>query len=155
MIKFKELFESQPTVKELKKILKKEGQVDVILLGTDIWVAVDEIDGDMAYGIDQFDKDVEINLKKEKVKLAEASIAGKMAVQDLNLKEAKTITVDVSHIKDQYGDPEQDMDDFYHMMDQLKKYGLKDKDWWYDGDNIVMPAKYKKELYPWDVEIVG
>ncbi len=70
--------------------------------------------------------------------------------------ESKTINIDVSELINTYSDGgEQEHDDFYYMLQQLKQYGLKDRDWEYgDGDVIKIPAKYKKELKPWNVKIL-
>ena len=69
MTKFKDLIEvSKVKIKDLQKIIKKDGQV-MIITQDDIVVAIDDIDGDMGYGLDQFDNDVEINLKKDKFRL--------------------------------------------------------------------------------------
>ena len=59
---FKELFESQ--LKDVKAIFKKKGQVDIIN-DKDLWITIDDIEGDIGLGMDQFENDVEINLKKD------------------------------------------------------------------------------------------
>ncbi len=69
--------------------------------------------------------------------------------------ESKTITVDVSKLenypKKHMGD---DLDDLYYFMEEMEGYGLKEKDWHYDGNyNMVMPSKFKKYLKPWNVSI--
>ena len=57
------------TQKDLEKRLKK-GDVPIILFGDDIWVNIDSVKDDIAYGIDQFDDDREIDLSTEKISLA-------------------------------------------------------------------------------------
>ena len=74
---FKELFTGLneakgSSIKDLQKVIKKQGQVMVITGGTDIMVVIDSIEDGYAYGLDQFDNDVEIDLKKEKVTISEA-----------------------------------------------------------------------------------
>ncbi len=69
---FKEFLKesSNTSIKELKKRLKKDGYV-MIINSDDIVISVDEIDGDTAYGMDQWDNDVEIDLKKDKYSIDE------------------------------------------------------------------------------------
>lgn len=68
---FKELFTEgkHVSVKELQKLLKKNGSVAVID-GNDIWVNIESIEDGIAHGINQFDDDQKIDLKKEKLTLA-------------------------------------------------------------------------------------
>ena len=66
---FKEIFEGA-SIKDLKKAMKKDGQVMVITGSTDLMVVIDDIEGKYAYGMDQFDNDVEIDLNKETVTIA-------------------------------------------------------------------------------------
>lgn len=54
---------SKTSIRTLKKILKDKGQIEIIMGATDTWAMIDDIDGDYGYGMDQFDKDIEINLK--------------------------------------------------------------------------------------------
>ena len=71
------------------------------------------------------------------------------------LFESKNIIVDVSWIQDQYSDgQDQEFDDFHYFLQELKQYGLKNKDWTYAGDNIVIPAKYLRYIKSWNVEVV-
>ncbi len=68
--------------------------------------------------------------------------------------ESKNIIIDVSDLQDVYSDGEQEFDDFHYFLKELKQYGLKDRDWTYAGDNIVIPGKYEKYIKPWNVNIV-
>ncbi len=67
-----------------------------------------------------------------------------------------SITVDISDLMDTYSDGgEYKTTDFEFMIDELKTYGLKDKDWTYgDDETIIIPSKYKKYLSPWAIKIV-
>lgn len=69
---FKELFtESKVTIKELQKRLKKDGYV-MVQTADGLDISIDEIDDDgYAFGMDNQDRDQEINLNKEKVSLVE------------------------------------------------------------------------------------
>ena len=61
---FKQYFiESKNIEKELTALIKKNNAA-VIIDSVGIEIFVDEVAGGWAYGIDQFDKDVEINLRK-------------------------------------------------------------------------------------------
>jgi hypothetical protein len=61
---FKQYFiESKNIEKELTALIKKNNAA-VIIDSVGIEIFVDEVSGGWAYGIDQFDKDVEINLRK-------------------------------------------------------------------------------------------
>jgi len=71
---FKELFietAKGSSIKDLQKVIKKDGQVMVITGSKDLMVVIDSIEDGTAYGLDQFDKDVEIDLNKEKVTISE------------------------------------------------------------------------------------
>lgn len=57
------------------------------------------------------------------------------------LIESSTIKVNISKLGD----------DFDNFIDQMKQYGLKDRDWHYDGDSVVLPSKYKKYTFDWSV----
>ena len=50
------------TVKKMKKLLKKNGQINIVMGDTDTWASIDSIDDGFGYGMDQFDKDIEIDL---------------------------------------------------------------------------------------------
>ncbi|MCD6435382.1 MAG: hypothetical protein J7L15_03260 [Clostridiales bacterium] len=97
---FRELFETKKakkelTAKELQKLIKKNGDTPVIILGQDIWVNIETVEDGYAYGIDQFDDDREIDLSKETLQLAESSLPTDKELADLFKqipKEYKSIT---------------------------------------------------------------
>ncbi len=51
------------TVKKMKKLLKKNGQINIIMGDTDTWASIDDIDDGVGFGMDQFDNDIEIDLE--------------------------------------------------------------------------------------------
>ena len=53
------------TVKKMIKLLKKKGQIEIVMGDTDTWATIDDIDDGVGYGIDQFDDDIEIDLDKD------------------------------------------------------------------------------------------
>jgi len=65
MHKFKEIFEAKSSLKDAIKELKKNGEVHIIIGKYDKWAHISDIEDGMGYGIDQYDKDIEINFKKE------------------------------------------------------------------------------------------
>ncbi len=72
---FKNLFEAKSrkpknSLKNLEKILKKDGVLEIID-SRDLWVAIDDIVDGIGYGTDQFDNDVEINFSKDAYRLAD------------------------------------------------------------------------------------
>jgi len=67
---FKELFESSK-LKDVMKVYKKNGEVHITMGKTDTWANIDDIEGDIGYGIDQFDKDIKINFKKDSFTIVE------------------------------------------------------------------------------------
>ena len=72
------------------------------------------------------------------------------------LNEAKTVEVEVQSLMNHRSDGEfQEEDDFHYFIEELRQYGLKDKDWTYasDGDYIVIPAKYAKHIKHWNVDV--
>ena len=93
---FKELFEKQKTIsaKELTNLVKK-GDVPVIIQGQDIWVNIDSVEDGIAYGIDQFDDDREIDLSKETVRLAEKS---EVSIEDTITKNKRDIEKKIHQI---------------------------------------------------------
>ena len=56
--------------KDLEKRLKKYGDVPVIAEEQDVWINIERVEDGIAYGIDQFDDDREIDLSTEKISLA-------------------------------------------------------------------------------------
>jgi len=50
------------TVKKMIKLLKKKGQIEIIIGDTDTWAVIDDIEDGFGLGMDQFDNDVEIDL---------------------------------------------------------------------------------------------
>ena len=73
MHKFKELFESKSSLKDALKELKKNGEVHITMGKTDTWANIDDIQDGIGYGIDQFDKDIEIDFKKDSFQIVEDS----------------------------------------------------------------------------------
>ena len=83
---FRELFEKQKSIKELKKLLKRDGYIAIIMGETDTWGSIGEIDGDIGYGIDQYDDDFEINLKTGDYTLDSTQVSeakGKLELGDI------------------------------------------------------------------------
>ncbi len=66
---FKELF-IESKMSDVQKRFAKDGEVQIIT-ADGIWVLVDEIEKNIAYGIDNHDNEVEINLTKDKYNIAE------------------------------------------------------------------------------------
>ena len=77
---FKELFEAKASLKDAMKIFKKEGEVHITIGKTDTWANIDSIEDGIGYGIDQFDKDIEIDFKKDKFQIVESSQELKTAI---------------------------------------------------------------------------
>ena len=70
---FKEIFiESQSDLKDALKEIKKNGEVHIIMGDTDIWGNISDIENGIGYGLDQFDNDFEINLKKDRFEIVES-----------------------------------------------------------------------------------
>ena len=71
------------------------------------------------------------------------------------LVEGSTIKIDVSRLQGEYSGST-GFDDFESFIDQMKQYGMKDKDWSYDGKDgiIVIPAKYEKYTKAWHIKKV-
>ena len=53
------------TVKKMIKLLKKKGQIEIVIGDTDTWAVIDDIEDGIGYGINQFDDDFEIDLDKD------------------------------------------------------------------------------------------
>ncbi len=69
-MKFKELFEAKNSIKNLEKMLKKDGQIEIID-DRKLWVIIDDIVDGIGYGLDQFDNDVEIDFSKDTYRLVD------------------------------------------------------------------------------------
>jgi len=52
-------------VKKLKTMLQKNGHIEITYGGTDTWASIDTIEDGYGYGLDQFDKDIEIDLDND------------------------------------------------------------------------------------------
>jgi len=68
---FKELFEGKSTLKDAMKVYKKKGEVNIIMGSTDTWGNISDIEDGIGYGINQFDDDFEIDLKKDSFEIVE------------------------------------------------------------------------------------
>ncbi len=69
---FKDIIEaknSKDAIRNLEKILKKDGQIEIID-DRKLWVLIDDIVDGIGYGLDQFDNDIEIDLARDDYRLA-------------------------------------------------------------------------------------
>lgn len=70
------------------------------------------------------------------------------------LNEAKTVKVEAGKLMGQYSDSAQEEDDFYFFMEELRQYGMRDKDWKWDGSNdyMIIPSKYAVHIKHWNLD---
>jgi hypothetical protein len=66
------------------------------------------------------------------------------------------VKLDISALVNTFSDgAEQEEDDFFYFINGLKNHGMKDKDWMYDDEDvIIIPSKYLKFTKSWDVKKV-